>query len=833
MWLGYLGTCDILNLGTTNTWANDRPSPSAFNSQRTKGTHVTIEESDKAPIVPNATAQPSTGMDLDVDSHLLWESDLIGRAEVFRAELDHTRQVAADGQRTIDLSTAETALKMFEDALNVDEPVSIALLGGTGAGKSTLLNAIIGERVVPTSSMKACTSVITRVGYRDEESYRAEIEFVTRESWSKQLAAASHDVLGAAAPDVDDVSGVAEQGTIPRDEEDRLLAVYGPECLDEFRRTGDVEWLIAPDDVSAALDLGRIVIEEADIAAFRDEVKKYLDSNGYFWPIVRTVRIEGRFNALRGGGEIVDLPGLNDPNEAREETTRHYLRSARFVWVVFNTKRSLTKDITQTLHSRDLLGQLLAGGRLSTLTFVGTATDQIDPESDCEQLGLDPEAPEAEIVAARNAETAKVVRGQLEVLADDLVRSSADFDQDDCQRIAKALVGSPIYAVSARDYLVLNGIQRGRSVLDTDEATVIPQLREHFHRISIEAGPLERAYRARQELEIGLNHLEQVINAARVEEELAAESQQAGREEIAAGIEKANNELAARNAGIIKRLKGCLQQTSAEFEASLKGQSGSTIIELGNIVDRWAGMHWATLKATAARNGRFNSSGCGAVDLVDAVAKPIVNRATGPWTKTYDAIIPKLVNDAQSDILESIEQYKVDLLGLLDADAELRSALRNRLAAFGRDMSKVTMLELDKFRSGLVAAQRRERGELHEIIETRLLRALQTTFAACARERGEGMKLRMIRRLREGVLEAANAEFDKIVNQLSAVIRTSASAVEKELSPLADRIDNRAAGLLESCREAVTVEPADFSWLEASSRRLAEVREHVVAPLPS
>ena len=41
---------------------------------------------------------------------------------------------------------------------------------------------------------------------------------------------------------------------------------------------------------------------------------------------MKEVNVSGPYACLAGGLEFVDLPGLNDPNEARVEVTREYLR---------------------------------------------------------------------------------------------------------------------------------------------------------------------------------------------------------------------------------------------------------------------------------------------------------------------------------------------------------------------------------------------------------------------------------------------------------------------------------------------------------------------------
>ena len=58
----------------------------------------------------------------------------------------------------------------------------LAVAGCTGAGKSSLLNALLEHaNVLPTSGIKACTSVVVEVRYnsRSKTDYEAEIEFMS------------------------------------------------------------------------------------------------------------------------------------------------------------------------------------------------------------------------------------------------------------------------------------------------------------------------------------------------------------------------------------------------------------------------------------------------------------------------------------------------------------------------------------------------------------------------------------------------------------------------------------------------------------------------------
>ncbi|XP_013919469.1 PREDICTED: uncharacterized protein LOC106546979, partial [Thamnophis sirtalis] len=112
----------------------------------------------------------------------------------------------------------------------------IALVGNTGAGKSCLLNALLDEEaMLPTSAMRACTAVVVEIARGAEGSpYEAEVEFLSREEWNKELEALLEDMKDKAGnlkkrcPDRKTEAGAAYS---------RVKAVYGR--VDELEKLED------------------------------------------------------------------------------------------------------------------------------------------------------------------------------------------------------------------------------------------------------------------------------------------------------------------------------------------------------------------------------------------------------------------------------------------------------------------------------------------------------------------------------------------------------------------------------------------------------------------
>ena len=234
--------------------------------------------------------------------------------------------------------------KIYQEC-NTTPEVEISLVGGTGAGKSTLVNALLDARLLPVSNMKACTAAISEVRFFEDKRYLARVEFISREEWQHEVELLIADMedgkttqqMGTTAPShqtrADHPLGSPDShdalvgSALSRAAMERLSAVYG---LDKATPLSpeNVKQLKEPSEITWAFDTCVHDFHYADFEAFRKQLAHFLDSGHNFWPIVKTVRIAGPFKALKNGVKLVDLPGINDPNEAREAITREHLYTA-------------------------------------------------------------------------------------------------------------------------------------------------------------------------------------------------------------------------------------------------------------------------------------------------------------------------------------------------------------------------------------------------------------------------------------------------------------------------------------------------------------------------
>ncbi|XP_043922330.1 uncharacterized protein LOC122797873 [Protopterus annectens] len=222
------------------------------------------------------------------------------------------------------LDQSNELLKLLEQTESNSDSLKthIAVVGGTGAGKSTLLNALLDEEdLLPTSSMRACTASVVEVSYNTKnQKYEADVEFFTEQEWYTELEALIDDLrdtsgkLEKCCPDSDTEAAVAFR---------RVMAVYG--------KIAEVEELKQIHDVTGYL--GRTEqITEKEVTEFHNKIERFIESSvnssqngkgGEYWPMVKKVQLHvPRADVLRSGTVLVDLPGVNDSNPARDSVAK-------------------------------------------------------------------------------------------------------------------------------------------------------------------------------------------------------------------------------------------------------------------------------------------------------------------------------------------------------------------------------------------------------------------------------------------------------------------------------------------------------------------------------
>lgn len=175
------------------------------------------------------------------------------------------------------------------------------------------------------NSMRACTAVITEIAHntsdREDENYRAEIHFITKDDWIKELRvmladmAVGQDTLVAEHTTSESEAGIAY---------DKIRAVH-PFLKGEDIRRGhfDINELIEHDSIKELLG-GIEQVSSSNSEEFLGLLKKFVDSKEKgpgkkkesndmeYWPLIKVVKVFVKSPILATGLVLVDLVSGTD-----------------------------------------------------------------------------------------------------------------------------------------------------------------------------------------------------------------------------------------------------------------------------------------------------------------------------------------------------------------------------------------------------------------------------------------------------------------------------------------------------------------------------------------
>lgn len=388
-------------------------------------------------------------------------------------------------------------LKGIRQQISSPDVIRVALLGTTGAGKSSFLNALLEQELLPVGVMEPCTAFVTAVRHEALSGYELRVRYSSRDEWTAELKKL------VASIQVDQAGDTSEDPAESRRLTDaawkRIEAVYSIR-RSEVTDSSELLRTRMPATVEAALTKGD-VIESFDTAKdMSRSLRKLVRGESALWPLIKDVRVRGAYPQIPLGIEVVDLPGLNDPNEARVEVTREFLRSAPFVWVLFNMVRGLTEDIQGILRDSRILRTLVLRGTYEGLTLVGTKADDVD-QNIAEQLGLDEDCPQQELIATYRRKAQDAARSQLRQMIQDMATPSDS--RETVSRLLDFASHIAIHATSANAYLKLKrigGFRKDYGISAADE-TGIPAVHQHLAKIAESQGAAHSAEQGRSALD--------------------------------------------------------------------------------------------------------------------------------------------------------------------------------------------------------------------------------------------------------------------------------------------------------------------------------------------
>jgi predicted GTPase len=745
------------------------------------------------------------------------------RSELLRREFENAIARSGNKQLIEMWREWEARFKRISADAHLRPEVVTAFVGGTGAGKSTLLNALLGVRLLPVNQMLACTAAISEVSYAEGPSYSAEIEFVTREEWDRERELLLGDIAESRTggdPLDDSQADIETPGRIAREAREKLWAVYRPtEDSDPYEV--DMRTVKEPAEITNALKKGKEHTETQDIKEFRRWIAEYLDSKHRYWPIVKVVRVRGPFSALACGAKLVDLPGLNDPNEARERITKNYLKTCRFVWLIFNIKRLLTRDIWNIMLSEDFLRQVVMDGRVGSLTFVGTASDDIELDSGIEQFGLSEDAVEADVVLARNREVRKAVSRQLKEVSSDLVDRAGE-EQEKTGQLTTAFQRAGVFTVSAKEYLRLSGLSKTHAViLNHVDETEVPALRKHLDGICAAYGVDAHCKSLQKQMGMIEDEIRRAVIAQRVRVERRAETTLGQRQEVEKAAEGARMFLRNNLTDFHERFVQNLEADQEIFRERLKASIQRGRMETDNVLARWSRMHWATMRAVVRWGGRFVGS-TGTHDFPADLAKPILDPIVLAWADFFGDRLSLGLDKWTDRLLASAERFFSDLARITRDDST-----DPRVAQDTKKVAEVTDRLLRELLGQAKAGAKEKidevRRTLYEQIPTQIRNSLKPGFEKAAQESGPGMKRRMVDILSAEVSYVSQIMFADAEQAVLTGVRALIEVLSRNYKGMTEAVDRQASIVLNDTVGYAKTESVDT--VSSALHQLSEILE--------
>ncbi|KAK1967062.1 hypothetical protein LY78DRAFT_709329 [Colletotrichum sublineola] len=300
--------------------------------------------------------------------------------------------------RTLQQAVKDTAAGWIQQIHDIHKEAErrtetrVGVVGNTGDGKSSTINALLDEEnLLPTNCMRACTAVATEVWYNhddgEEYPYRAEVEFISRDEWVREVGILLKDLATA--------DGITEDNMDENSDAAKALAKI--RAVYPFL---DCEMLVSiassqlVDHPNVQHVLGTTMTMKAPTASeLRKQIDPFINSNdkdddtAAHWPLVKVVRIFLKSQVLSNGLTIVDLPGHQDWDAARAAVAAQYLKACAGIWIVAPINRAVDNKTAKDLMCTSIKRQIRLDGSYSALTIVCSKTDDMNLNSAMESLG--------------------------------------------------------------------------------------------------------------------------------------------------------------------------------------------------------------------------------------------------------------------------------------------------------------------------------------------------------------------------------------------------------------------------------------------------------------
>lgn len=710
--------------------------------------------------------------------------------------------------------------KQFE----IERKATVAVLGTTGAGKSTLLNALIGQELLPESFSGICTASITRISRVAKPGFRATVEFQDWSELEKEVDLKSREILAIQQ----NVAEVAEKQEIENDfksEEDtqfrkRLESIYPIDQVKTFFSTGNQSCLKASNRVRNEVHQKIKRFDVLTLKELSNKLDNYLkstnscDENQVPWGIVKEVKIEGNFIEIPFDCEIVDLPGLNDPNPTREALTYKTIAKADFIFIVHNIKRYETKDIDSALSTEGFIDNLYRNSDKNALTFIATHCDLI-------QMGReDREKYKEDKFQFRKDE---IIKHKEKRMPDYLQRKAAEIfsNSDEVNlRQRKLFEEAKVFCLAPKLTLETSlGFESktNESVFFTNEMN---EFRKYLNELVKESGVVASINRLGRKINEKALNIKNLFFYEKVAKEELTQQNSSDREKLRLLKMHLEEKLILAYASA----KDSLKQISETLLENTKMRPNDAISVKNRYVRYAESFQWNTLLKTTLRNGRWFSPGRNEwidlrTEIIDSIQDPVrdqmqlfYHQQLPSILENYQAMTVEILQDAivKIDEIRSVSKMSKSLQDVIErAPNDLEERFRNIVGNLGIRYQNSFDSLIDEIRSDVI-------------------NRLEPSMEEASRQSGTGMRRRMLNILESGaepvIFESANKSHANLAMRLE--IDSQEIKDEMKFAEIA-LIESLSSFFLTTQTGIEEVKPEEIASLSNAYQRSEEFRTDV------